>query len=91
MKYIFLLILCCCLVLFFTAYGNTTYITHPPFVRSRYSLRWRQNSTISPLETTGRAVEMATSSEHSKILASSTANGDYDYYGNGEMDNNVHK
>ncbi|EDW58998.1 uncharacterized protein [Drosophila virilis] len=88
MKLTFLLLLCCCL--FSLAYGTDIVATKPPFVRSRYSLRWRKTTTAIPETTTGRAVELATSTEHPKV-GTSTASPDYDYYGNGEAENMVHK
>ncbi|KAH8358443.1 hypothetical protein KR093_000283 [Drosophila rubida] len=77
-----------------SAYGNAVIATKPPFVRSRYSLRWRKTTTtISPPSTTGRAIELATSTQHpASKLGTSTASPDYDYYGTGEAaDNLVHK
>ncbi|KAL7729336.1 hypothetical protein ACLKA6_008910 [Drosophila palustris] len=89
MKFTVLLILCFCL--FSLAYGNAIVATKPPFVRSRYSLRWRKTTTTTtliPQSTTGRAMEVAASTQHpNPKLGTSTASPDYDYYGNGEADN----
>lgn len=66
-------------------------VTKPAFVRSRYSLRWRKTSTsTTPSATTAAVAAVTTSTEHPQA-ASSTASSDYDYYGNGEADNLVHK
>lgn len=67
-------------------------VTKPPFVRSRYSLRWLKTTSTTPPGTTERAAatEIVTSTEHPKA-ATSTVSSDYDYYGNGEADNIVHK
>ncbi|XP_034116588.1 uncharacterized protein LOC133838208 [Drosophila sulfurigaster albostrigata] len=91
MKFTLLLILCFCL--FNLAYGNAVIGTKPPFVRSRYSLRWRKTTTTMSPSTTGRVVEPATSTQHpAAMLGTSTASPDYDYYGTGEAaDNLVHK
>lgn len=77
-----------------TAYGNAIVATKPPFVRSRYSLRWRKTTTATaiPQSTTGRGMEVTASTQHpNPKLGTSTASPDYDYYGNGEADNLVHK
>ncbi|SPP82903.1 uncharacterized protein LOC117584967 [Drosophila guanche] len=89
MKLTLMLILCLCL--FGLVFGNTmTMVTKPPFLRSRYSLRWRKTTPAATEATTGHPMELATSSEHPK-MRSSTATVDYDYYGNGEAENVVHK
>ncbi|XP_017131858.1 uncharacterized protein LOC108149022 [Drosophila elegans] len=91
MKLTLLLIVCCCL--FGLVFGNQIVATKPPFIRSRYSLRWRKTTTVVPEATTGsvnNAVTTTTTTDHPK-LATSTANADYDYYGNGEAENVVHK
>ncbi|XP_016989043.1 uncharacterized protein LOC108051440 [Drosophila rhopaloa] len=88
MKLTLLLIVCCCL--FGLAFGNPIVVTKSPFIRSRYSLRWRKTTTAVPEATTGLAINAVSTTEHPK-LATSTANVDYDYYGNGEADNVVHK
>ncbi|EDV90779.1 uncharacterized protein LOC6569626 [Drosophila grimshawi] len=89
MKLTLILIFCCCL--FSLAYGNAIVATKPPFVRSRYSLRWGKATTTAIPETaTGRNAEIATSTEDPEV-GTSTASPDYDYYGNGEADNMVHK
>ncbi|XP_017142894.1 uncharacterized protein LOC108156109 [Drosophila miranda] len=87
MKLTLLLILCVCLFGF--VFGNTL-VTKPPFLRSRYSLRWRKTTPAATEATTGHPMDQATSTEHPK-MRTSTANADYDYYGNGEADNVVHK
>ncbi|KAH8311187.1 hypothetical protein KR044_004708, partial [Drosophila immigrans] len=76
-----------------TAYGTSLIVTKPPFVRSRYSLRWRKTTTTMAPSTTGRVMELATSTQHPvSKLGTSTASPDYDYYGTGEAaDNLVHK
>ncbi|KAH8363031.1 uncharacterized protein [Drosophila takahashii] len=84
MKLTLLLIVCFCL--FGLALGNPIVATKPPFIRSRYSLRWRKTTTVVP----EAAVNIVTTTDHPN-LATSTANADYDYYGNGEAENVVHK
>ncbi|XP_023160862.2 uncharacterized protein LOC111592706 [Drosophila hydei] len=88
MKLAFLSIVCCCL--FALAFGHDIAGTKAPFVRSRYSLRWRKTTTAMPETTTGRVVELVTSTERPRV-GTSTTSPDYDYYGNGEADNMVHK
>lgn len=73
-----------------TAFGHDIAGTKAPFVRSRYSLRWRKTTTAMPETTTGRVVELVTSTERPRV-GTSTTSPDYDYYGNGEADNMVHK
>nr|XP_016926762.1 uncharacterized protein LOC108007581 [Drosophila suzukii] len=88
MKLTLLLIVCFCL--FGMALGNPIVVTKPPFIRSRYSLRWRKTTTVVPEAPTGSSINIVTTTGHPS-LASSTANVDYDYYGNGEVENVVHK
>ncbi|XP_022230388.2 uncharacterized protein LOC111079502 [Drosophila obscura] len=89
MKLTLLLVLCCCLV--GLVFGNAmTMATKPPFLRSRYSLRWRKTTPAATEAATGQPMELANSTEQPK-MRSSTANADYDYYGNGEAENVVHK
>ncbi|XP_017076365.1 uncharacterized protein LOC108111418 [Drosophila eugracilis] len=83
-----LLILCCSL--FGLALGNPIVVTKPPFIRSRYSLRWRKTTTVAPEAAGVSTINTATTTEHPK-LPTSTANVDYDYYGNGEAETVVHK
>ncbi|XP_017041882.1 uncharacterized protein LOC108088547 [Drosophila ficusphila] len=85
MKLILVLIICCCLFGF--ALSNPIVVTKPPFIRSRYSLRWRKTTTVVPEATAGPFVNAVTTTEHPK-LDTSTANGDYDY---GESENVVPK
>ncbi|XP_034488466.1 uncharacterized protein LOC117792424 [Drosophila innubila] len=89
MKFTVLLILCFCLLSL--AYGNVIVATKAPFVRSRYSLRWRKTTTAIPQSTTGRVMELEASTQAHPKLGTSTASPDYDYYGNGESDNMLHK
>ncbi|KAI8044856.1 uncharacterized protein LOC128259373 [Drosophila gunungcola] len=89
MKLTLLLIVCCCL--FGLAFGNQIVATKPPFIRSRYSLRWRKTTTVAPEASTASAINAVTTTTHHPKLATSTANADYDYYGNGEAENVVHK
>ncbi|XP_016952169.2 uncharacterized protein LOC108025987 [Drosophila biarmipes] len=88
MKLTLLLIVCFCL--FGLALGNTIVATKPPFIRSRYSLRWRKTTTVAPEAPTGSAIHVVTTTDRPS-LATSTANVDYDYYGNGEAENVVPK
>ncbi|ALC48052.1 CG34296, partial [Drosophila busckii] len=72
------------------AFGNAIVVTRPPFLRSRYSLRWRKTTTLMPNITITSARGMdATSTEHPQV-ATSTASAD-DYYVDGEADNMVPK
>ncbi|KAH8355879.1 uncharacterized protein LOC110186956 [Drosophila serrata] len=95
MKLSLLLVLCCCLL--GLALGDSLLVTMPPFIRSRYSLRWRKTTTTTtmapPEATTAPALpaQEAVTPSVPPRLATSTANVDYDYYGNGESDNTVHK
>ncbi|KAH8382897.1 hypothetical protein KR009_005759, partial [Drosophila setifemur] len=76
--------------------GNPIVVTKPPFIRSRYSLRFGKTTTMAPEATAGPAMDgngamgPGPSTGHPK-LATSTANADYDYYGNVEIDNVGHK
>ncbi|XP_033167237.1 uncharacterized protein LOC117145627 [Drosophila mauritiana] len=91
MKLALLLILCCCLI--GMAMGDSVLVTKPPFIRSRYSLRWRKTTSVAPEVVTGSSgptIHTVTTTDHPK-LATSTASTDYDYYGNGETENVVHK
>lgn len=106
MKLAYLLVFCCCLFtlgksysfylicfldfIWSIAFGHDIAGTKAPFVRSRYSLRWRKTTTVMPETTTGRVVEPVTSTERRKV-GTSTTSPDYDYYGNGDADNIVHK
>ncbi|KAH8419119.1 hypothetical protein KR222_005598, partial [Zaprionus bogoriensis] len=74
-----------------TVYADGPAVTKPPFVRSRYSLRWRKTTTPTPLGTTERASPVETTSTEHPKAGTSTVSPDYDYYGNGEADNIVHK
>ncbi|XP_046866506.1 uncharacterized protein LOC26529364 [Drosophila willistoni] len=88
MKLTLTLLVIISLCLFALALGNVdTEATKPPFVRSRYSLRWRRTTEPLPKEL------MVTSTDHPKASAmvTSTAGTDYDYYGNGEAENIVPK
>ncbi|EDW98267.1 uncharacterized protein LOC6538020 [Drosophila yakuba] len=91
MKLALLLILCCCLI--GMALGDAVVVTKPPFIRSRYSLRWKKTTSVAPEVVTasgGAIIHTVTTTDHPK-LATSTASSDYDYYGNGETENVVHK
>ncbi|EDV53197.1 uncharacterized protein LOC6554592 [Drosophila erecta] len=90
MKLALLLILCCCLI--GMALGDSVVVTKPSFIRSRYSLRWKKTTSVAPEVVTadGPTVHTVTTTDHPK-LATSTASSDYDYYGNGETENVVHK
>ncbi|XP_017026505.1 uncharacterized protein [Drosophila kikkawai] len=95
MKLSLLLVLCCCCLLGLVL-GDSKVVTLPPFIRSRYSLRWRKTTTTTmapPEATTAPALpaQEAVTPSVSPRLATSTANVDYDYYGNGESENIVHK
>ncbi|EDV30564.1 uncharacterized protein Dana_GF23364 [Drosophila ananassae] len=65
-------------------------VTKPTFIRSRYSLRWGKTTTVTPVPTAAPAMELPRTTAHPN-LATSTASADYDYYGNVESENVVHK
>ncbi|KAH8267953.1 hypothetical protein KR026_011698, partial [Drosophila bipectinata] len=67
-------------------------VTKPTFIRSRYSLRWGKTTTVTPEPTAAPAMELPRTTAHPlPKLATSTASADYDYYGNVESENVVHK
>ncbi|XP_017099959.2 uncharacterized protein [Drosophila bipectinata] len=85
---IFLLIVSFCI--FGLVLGDV--VTKPTFIRSRYSLRWGKTTTVTPEPTAAPAMELPrTTADPLPKLATSTASADYDYYGNVESENMVHK
>ncbi|KAH8271287.1 hypothetical protein KR018_005809 [Drosophila ironensis] len=74
-----------------TAFGDDIVVTKPPFIRSRYSLRYgKTKAPVVQEPTAGPVTEPPRTTAHPKV-ATSTANADYDYYGNVDAENVVHK